>query len=155
MTPTALEDLKTLPGAVADAPPAKRAPLSRDAFLSSLGKLAEEDVEVDGLGTVLVREMTGKQRAQLLEVLAPAASGGKADLVRYQQMLLELGLVDPADGQPLLDMQTSADVLAGLGASKIEQLCSAIERVSGLSKSANERAEKNSETTPSSDSTSG
>jgi hypothetical protein len=129
--------------------------LSRDAFLQHVGKLAEELVDVKGMGKVLCRELTGSQRALVLGVLAPAAQegGGKVDFGLYQEMLLRLGLIDPADGQPLLDLATAKQAME-LGASKVEALCSAIERLSGLSGKAPESAEKNSVPTPSSSATS-
>lgn len=129
--------------------------LSRDAFLSHVGKLAEEAVDVEGMGAVLCRELTGSQRAKVLEALAPAVQeGGRADLARYQEMLLENGLIDPASDPekrtPLLDYADVKKAMDGMGASKIERLCGAIERLSGLDAKARERAEKNSETTPNS-----
>lgn len=132
--------------------------LNRDAFLAFAGRLAEETVQVPGMGAVLCRELTGAQRAQVLEVLAPAVQeGGKADLGRYQQMLLQLGLVDPEslpeDRKPLLDVAGSVKAMQ-LGAGKVEALCSAIERLSGLDKKAAERAEGNSVAAPSSSATS-
>jgi hypothetical protein len=132
--------------------------LTREAFLAHAGKLVEELVEVPEMGAVLCRELTGAQRAKVLEVLAPAAQeGGRADFGRYQQMLLQLGLVDPdspADArQPLLDMAGAAKAME-LGAGKVERLCSAIERLSGLDKRAAERAEGNSVATPSASATS-
>lgn len=124
--------------------------LSRDAFLSFAGKLAEELVDVEGMGKVLVRELTGAQRALVLGVLAPAVQeGGKADLGLYQEMLLRLGLIDPADGQPLLDIATAKKAME-LGASKVEVLCKTIERLSGLDGKAAERAEGNSDVPPTS-----
>ena len=135
------------------------AALSRDAFLSHVGKLAEEAVDVEGMGKVLCRELTGAQRAKVLEALAPAVQeGGRADLARYQEMLLENGLIDPsspADARtPLLDYADVTAAMKGMGASKIEQLCGAIERLSGLDAGARQRAEKNSAKTASSSSSS-
>lgn len=127
--------------------------LSRDAFLSHVGQLAEEVIDVAGLGRVLVRELTGAQRAQVLTALAPAAQGAAPDIGEYQKLLLRLGLIDPADGKPLLDLATVERAM-DLGASKVEALCSAVERLSGLSGKAPESAEKNSATTESSSSTS-
>lgn len=128
--------------------------VGRDAFLAHVGELAEEVVDVPGLGRVLARELTGKARATVLSALAPAAQGGKPDLALYQKLLLQLGLVDPADGQPLLDMRTAEKAME-LGASKVEALCSAVERLSGLGVKAPESAEKNSVATPSFTATSG
>lgn len=125
--------------------------LSRDAFLSHVGDLAEELVDVAGVGKVLARELTGAQRAKVLTALAPAAQGGSPDIAEYQKLLLRLGLIDPADGKPLLDIATAEKAME-LGASKVEALCSAVERLSGLSGKAAESAEKNSETTPNSSS---
>ncbi len=132
--------------------------LSRDAFLSHAGKLAEETLTIDGFGTVICRELSGKSRALVLGVLAPAVQeGGKADLATYQEMLLELGLVDPDspadDRRPLLDLASRSKAME-IGAAIIEKICSTIERLSGLDKRAPESAEKNSAAQASSDSTS-
>lgn len=133
--------------------------LTRDAFLSTVGQLAEEIVHVAGLGRVLCRELTGNERATVLSVLAPAMqAGGHVDLKRYQQMLLEYGLVDPQSPEgsrlPLLDFGSAVKAME-LGASKVEKICGTIERLSGLDKTAAQRAEGNSGGTPSSSSTSG
>ena len=121
--------------------------LSRDAFLAHVGRLAEELVDVPAMGKVLVRELSGRARAEVLQLLAPAASGGKADIGAYQKMLLENGLIDPEspkdERRPLLDV-TNRDKVMELGASKVEALCKAIERLSGLDAKAAESAEKNS-----------
>lgn len=131
--------------------------LNRDAFLAALGsnRLAEEVIEVPRFGAVLARELSGAARAQVLAVLAPAASGGEADFERYQEMLLELGLVDPVDEKPILDMATVKQAMAKLGGSQVEKLCGAVERLSGLDKGADARAEGNSEPPPSSSTTTG
>lgn len=128
--------------------------LSRDAFLSHVDKLAEEVVHVPELGGVLVRELTGAQRAKVLNAVAPA-QGEKPDIGLYQRMLLQLGLVDPSDGKPLLDM-TTVDKAMEMGGAKVAALCEAVERLSGLSVAAKalESAEKNSGQTPSSTSSS-
>lgn len=127
------------------------AALSRDAFLSHVGKLAEEAVEVPGMGRVLCRELTGSLRATVLGILAPSVQeGGKADIGLYQEYLLRFGLIDPADNQPLLDVSTAKKAME-LGASKVEVLCKTIERLSGLDGKAVESAEKNSESIPSSE----
>jgi len=132
--------------------------LSRDAFLSFAGQLAEEEVDVPGMGSVLCRELTGADRATVLQILAPSVQeGGRAELGLYQQYLLRFGLYDappPAgDGKPLLDVATAEKAMQ-LGASKVELLCSTIERLSGLSGKAVESAEKNSPSTQNSTSTS-
>jgi len=127
--------------------------LTRDAFLSFAGQLAEEEVDVPGMGSVLCRELTGADRATVLQILAPSVQeGGRAELGLYQQYLLRFGLID-ADGKPLLDVATAEKAMQ-LGASKVELLCSTIERLSGLSGKAVESAEKNSPTTANSASTS-
>ena len=124
--------------------------ISRDAFLSHVGKLAEELVDVPGMGKVLCRELTGASRATVLGILAPSVQeGGKADIGLYQEYLMRFGLIDPADGAPLLDL-ASAKKAMELGASKVEVLCKTIERLSGLDGKAAERAEGNSETPPTS-----
>lgn len=133
-------------------------PLTRDAFLGHAGKPRDEEtVHVPGMGSVLCRELSGTQRAKVLEVLAPAASGGKVDLGRYQQMLLQLGLVDPEsppDGrQPLLDI-AGAQKAMELGAGKVQLIVGTIERLSGLDAGAAARAEGNSDSTQSDSATS-
>ena len=116
--------------------------LSRDAFLSFAGQLAEEEVDVPGMGSVLCRELTGADRATVLQILAPSVQeGGRAELGLYQQYLLRFGLY-AEDGKPLLDVATAEKAMQ-LGASKVELLCSTIERLSGLSGKAVESAEKN------------
>ncbi len=131
--------------------------VGKDALLAHVGKLEEEVVHLDGVGEVLCRELTGEARAKVLAVLAPAASGGSVNFGRYQEMLLQLGLADPdspADArQPLFDLSDAKKAM-GLGAGKVEALCSTIERLSGLDKRAAERAEGNSATTPSGTATS-
>lgn len=127
--------------------------LSRDAFLSFAGQLAEEEVDVPGMGKVLCRELTGADRATVLQILAPSVQeGGRAELGLYQQYLLRFGLI-AEDGKPLLDVATAEQAMQ-LGASKVELLCSTIERLSGLSGKAVESAEKNSLSTANSTSTS-
>lgn len=133
--------------------------LSREAFLSYVGQLEELELNVAGMGVVLCRELTGAQRAKVLETLAPALQeGGRADLTRYQQMLMQLGLIDPGSPkdarEPLLDLAGAIKAM-DLGAAKVEAICGAIERLSGLDRRAPERAEGNSEATPSVSATSG
>lgn len=120
------------------------AALSRDAFLSHVGELAEELVDLPGMGKVLAKELTGAKRALVLQAIT-ATDGAKADFARYQELLLQHGLVDPTDGQPLLDYAGAKKAME-LGASRVEKLCKAIERLSGLDASAAGAAEGNDET---------
>jgi hypothetical protein len=120
--------------------------ISRDAFLSHAGQLAEELVDVPGLGKVLCRELTAGQQLQAQEALIPAMQeDGKPNLARYQQMILQLGLIDPADGKPLLDLAGATRAME-LGASKVDALVSAVQRLSAMGAPALETAEKNSAT---------
>jgi hypothetical protein len=134
----------------------------RSAFLALVGKLKEGTVvlEDDEEGTkinVLVRELTGGERAELITLQAEAYQQGSLKIKAYEQKLLLAGIADPSSPkgarQPLLK-KGDDDQIMKLGSSKVAQLVTEIESLSGLGAGALTRAEGNSETTPSDGSTS-
>lgn len=118
------------------------APVGRDAFLGHSGKLREDTVLVDGLGPVLVKELNGFERAEVIET--QATTRGRVDVKGYQRLLLLYGLADPEspDGArtPLLRKE-DLDQAMRLGAAAIERLCERVEQLSGLSVDAEALAE--------------
>lgn len=127
--------------------------LSADALLAHAGKLAEDVAELPEAGKVLCRELDGETRALVLTVLSSAATGGQVDFKRYQELLLQHGTVDPSspegDRKPLLDI-AGAQRAMKLGGAKVAAICETVERLSGLDKGADKRAEGNSVPTDSS-----
>lgn len=117
------------------------APISRDAFLAG-GKL-REDVVPTPLGPVLVRELTGEERAQLMN---DQVGRGKADMLVWRRKLIQLGVKDPDspedDRQPLFD-EADMDVVMSKGSGTIEAIVDRIEELSGLSNDSKAAAEKN------------
>ena len=115
----------------------------RSEMLGRSGKLAEDEVEIDGV-TYIVRELTGSQRATVIGVQAEARLANKIDLGQYQKQLLLYGLVDPESPvgarQPAL---TKADLAAVMenGAGFLDPLLDKIEKLSGLSVDAKKAAE--------------
>ncbi len=134
----------------------------RNAFLSLVGDLAEEDITFQTLKgkevKLLIREITGKERADLITLQAAAYQKGELDMVNYEKKMLLAGIIDPESPegarQPLL-RSADADSLMGIGASKVQKLVSKIELLSGMGVEAQTRVEGNSATTPSDGSTSG
>lgn len=121
---------------------AQPAPVGRDAFLGHSGKLREDLVEIRGLGPVLVKELNGIERAEVIETQATGSRG--VDVKGYQRMLLLYGLADPESPEgartPLLRKE-DLDQAMRLGAAAIERLCERIEELSGLSVDAEALAE--------------
>lgn len=117
------------------ATPPDPAPVGRDQLLARSGKLREATVVVDDLGPVLVRELSGDERAMVIETQAEAAQRGKPDIKAYQRSLLLCGLVDPDSPEgarrPLLE-KGDLDAAMKLGANTIDALTTRIEELSGL-----------------------
>lgn len=117
-------------------------PVGRDAFLGHSGKLREDTVTVPELGGVLVKELNGNERAEVIET--QAQRGGRVDVKGYQRLLLLHGLADPDSPEgartPLLRKE-DLDQAMRLGAGTIELLCERIEELSGLSVDAEALAE--------------
>lgn len=134
----------------------------RSAFLNLVGDLDETTVDLfdrDGKKvSVLVRELTGGERAKLITLQAEAYQKGSLEIEKYEREMLMAGVADPSSPegarQPLL-RAGDADSLMKLGASKTQELVKAVERLSGMGVGAVVRAEGNSGPIPSDDSISG
>lgn len=134
--------------------------VGRDAWLGVGSKLAEDVVDVEGLGKVLVSEITAKVRAEIMTIQSTGLlteTGKSIDHLRHQKTLLLAGVIDPASPEgartPLFKT-ADIDKVMELGASKVEKIIDAIERLSKLGRYASS-AEGNSATTPSDAGTSG
>lgn len=135
---------------------AATAPLTRDGLLQQAGKLREELVALAEAGDVLVRELTGADRAEIVQAQAEAYQDKKVDIAGYQKRILLAGITDadsPAGNRQPLLRPDDADRLMQLGGGVIATLVKAIERLSGLGQDAEKSAEGNSAPTPSSSST--
>lgn len=128
--------------------------VSRDGWLAQSGKFKEEEIEVDGLGKVLLMEISGTVRAQIQSqqsrgLLADARS---VDAVSYQRALLLAGVADPKspeDARTPLFQKGDMDRVMGIGGGKIQQIVDVLEKLSGLGAGAVASAEENSGPTPS------
>lgn len=156
MTPP---DAAPLPGADTIEPekalPAPPVFLTRDQLVGDTkGWLEEAVVEVEGVGKVLVGELTGMDRAQIVSLQAQNLRRDKVDLASYQKQVLAKGILDPSSPPgartPLL-RGSDMDALMKKGGRKIGIIVDKIEELSGLKADAVSRAEGDSEETLSSD----
>ncbi len=128
--------------------------VTRDAWLAQAGKFKERTIHVDGLGEVLLMEISGAARAaiQSQQSAGLLSDVKRVDAAAYQRALILAGVADPASPEgarrPLF---TAGDMdrVMGVGASKIEVIVTALEELSGLGAEAVKSAEGNSEKTPS------
>jgi hypothetical protein len=128
--------------------------VTRETLLSRSGKLREDYVDVDELGRVYCRELSGQARAELIE--GQAKSEG-LDLVGYQKKLLLGGLFDPESPEgartSLLE-EGDLDAVMQVGSGSLDLILEKIETLSGLGVKAKENAEKSLGEAPSASSTS-
>ena len=106
---------------------------TRDDFLGAAGNLAEEELDVDGVGTLILSEITGADRAKIIGKSAQAMNDGALDLAAYQGSLLLAGVVDPSSPKgarnPLLKEADLGRIMK-LGAAKVQEIVDVIERLS-------------------------
>lgn len=140
--------------------PAAAEPVTRDLWLNASQKLAEEWITVEGLGKVLVSEITAKARADIMTIQSTGLLtevGKSIDHLRHQKTLLLAGVLDPSSPegarQPLFQAG-DVDKVMEIGASKIAEVIDAIEKLSKLGRYA-ASAEGNSGPTSSDAGTSG
>lgn len=111
--------------------------LSRDDWLNQAGVLKEEEVEVEGFGLLLISEVTGDVRAEILgdQSVGLLADQRKIDAKVYQRKLILAGVIDPTspkgDRKPLFRMG-DMDRVMKIGGGKIADVVDAIERLSSL-----------------------
>jgi len=129
---------------------------SRDDFLGASGNLAEEELDVDGIGTLVLSEITGADRAKIIGRSAQAMNDGQIDLGSYQGSLLLAGVVDPSSPKgarnPLLKEGDVGRIMK-LGSAKVQDIVDVIERLSLMGRFT-AGVEGNSVKTPSEGSTS-
>jgi hypothetical protein len=143
---------KAAPGAtaVAEPPPAAAGFASRDDILGAAGRFAEAEFELEGVGKVLLSEISGQARAEILGQMATAIEGNKLSdptwTAKYQKAMLRNGVVDPTspagDRKPFF-REGDLDRLMKLGGAKIAALVDEIEKLSRMG-SYQESAEGNS-----------
>jgi hypothetical protein len=136
---------------------------SRGDFLAAAGRFKEEELEVEGIGRLVLSEISGDARADIIGTMAMAlqpntetGEKGTLDTKGYQRSLLLAGVVDPTSAAgsrvPLFKIGDLAEVMR-VGGAKITAICDVIERLSMLGRHQPD-AEKNSGPTPSVASTS-
>jgi len=124
---------------------------SRDDWLSAAGNLREEEYDVEGLGLLLLSEVTGEVRAEIMSdqsavLLLPEGQTRKLDQRSYQKKLILAGVVDPESppgGRNPLFKAGDLDKVMQIGGGKIASVVDRIERLSGLGQY-QAAAEKNS-----------
>jgi len=83
---------------------------TREAFLNSAKNLKRETVEIDGLGAVYVRELTGRQMVRFNEQIdAMKANGSDVNMERAMRLAALLVSMSVSDGDGNL-LFTEADV---------------------------------------------
>lgn len=125
---------------------------SRQDFLDAAGKLAEEEKHIESIGWLILREITGEDRAKQIGASVKAMNDdGNVDIKGYQQALLLAGVVDPTSPpgarRPLF-AEGDLDRVMKVGAGKLAEVIDVIERLSRLGKYL-PGAEGNSGPTPS------
>lgn len=132
--------------------------LSREDWLNNAGVLKEEEHEVDGFGRLLLSEITGDQRAEIVghQSVGLLAEQRKIDAKAYQRSLLLAGVVDPStpkgDRKPLF-RASDLDRVMKIGGGKIAEIVDVIEKLSALGPYSG-AAEENSDSTQNGDGTS-
>lgn len=132
--------------------------LSRDDMLSAANRLREEEVEIKGLGTLLISEITAEVRANLIgqQATGMMADQKKFDRNGYERTLIQAGVMDPLSpphGRSTLFRLGDMDRVMKIGGSKVADIVDAIERLSSLGEYSG-AAEGNSESTLKGDGTS-
>lgn len=128
-------------------------PVTRDLWLSAGQNLAEEWLDIEGLGRVLVSEITAKARADIMTIQSTGLLtdvGKSIDHLLHQKTLLLEGVMNPASpegGRQPLFAAADIDKVMQIGASKVAEIIDAIERLSKLGRYA-ASAEGNSAPAP-------
>ena len=131
---------------------------ARDRFLAQKGRFREEKVVVQGINddegelTVILREMSAAQRADVIESSFDAQSQTLSWTTLYPMMLIAC-VFDADDGSPIFQPGDEATILA-LPARPVEQLATAAMLMSGIDEKAVDRAGKGSSKTRNDDSSS-
>jgi hypothetical protein len=130
---------------------------SRDDLLNAAGKLAEEELYVEEIGWLLLSEISGDARADIVGQSASAMQKGELDVKSYQRALLLAGVVDPSspvgNRRPLF-RPGDIDRIMKIGSQKLLSIIDTVEKLSAMGQYQG-GVEGNSETTPSAAGTSG
>lgn len=131
--------------------PAEKKFASREDWLNEAGVLKEEEKHVEGLGLLLISEITGDVRAEIVGSQSEGllADKRKIDAKQYQRQLILAGVVDPTspkgDRKPMF-RQGDMDRVMKVGGGKIAEVVDVIEKLSSLGQYAG-AAEGNSDGT--------
>lgn len=134
--------------------------VTRDQWLAQAGRFKEETITVEGLGKLLIVELSGLARAQIQsqQSVGILSDVKRVDAAAYQRAVILAGVADPASpAESRRPMFTAGDMdkVMSIGGGKIARIVEAIEKLSGLDAKAQETAEGNSGATPSAAGTSG
>lgn len=145
--------------AIKETKPPEETFASRDDWLAAAGKLKEEALHVEGIGRLLLSEISGAARAAIVSNQSAGllADAKRIDAVAYQRALLTAGVVDPSspkDARVPLFGRGDIDRVMGIGGAKIAVIVDKIEELSALGNYQG-RAEENSSGSPSDAGTSG
>jgi hypothetical protein len=126
---------------------------SKDDWFNAAGKLKEATLEVEGIGLLLLSEISGTARAQIVSKQSAGllADAKQIDALAYQKALLLAGVIDgssPEGARVPLFSTADIDRVMTLGGQKIAKIVDKIEELSALG-SHQGRAEENSPATPS------
>jgi hypothetical protein len=117
--------------------PATKKFASREDWLNNVGVLKEKEVEIDGLGLLVLSEITGEARAEIVgwQSVGLLADQKKIDAKMYQRQLIQAGVVDPStppgDRKPMF-RPGDMDRVMKIGGSKIADVVDEIEKLSAL-----------------------
>lgn len=111
--------------------------LSPQQLLAAAEKGREETiVDVPGLGPVLIGEISGTERADILSHQVELARKDRVDVKGYQRKLLLSSMLDPTSPEgertPAFTSNAEASTFMQLGGGKIRHLVDEIERFSGM-----------------------
>lgn len=111
--------------------------VSRDEWLNLAGHLKEEEHYIEGLGLLLLSEISGDVRADIVanQSIGLLADQKKIDAKAYQRTLIQNGVVDPTsppNARTAMFRPGDMDRVMKLGGSKIAEIVDHIERLSGL-----------------------
>jgi hypothetical protein len=126
--------------------------LSREDWLNQAGVLREKEHYVEGLGLLLLSEITGDARADIVgrQSVGLLADNKKIDAKDYQRSLIQAGVVDPdspkGDRKPMFRFG-DMDRVMKIGGAKIAEIVDEIEKLSALGNYQG-AAEENSSSTP-------
>ena len=136
---------------------------TRDDFLAAAGKYAEEEYDAPGIGLLLLSEIGGDARAEILGNMAMALQPdpetkekGTLDTKGYQRGLLAAGVVDPNSppgARTPLFSRGDLDQVMKVGGAVVAGIADVIERLSLMGRY-QPSAEGNSANTPNGASTS-